>query len=408
MTNNNKQTRRHPVISSTHPSEILETKSPEAEIAKPELQTPEVDSRFMDMAVAMAKRGLGTTAPNPAVGAVVVCPATLRVLGRGWTEPGGRPHAEPIALGRAGNAAYGATLYVTLEPCSHYGASPPCVDAIIAAGIQRVVVGIKDPDPRVAGRGLARLRDAGIAVTLGIRAYACRWLTLGHILRVTERRPFTQLKLALDAAGRVARGQAGAPVWVTGEDARRRGHLLRAMTDAIAIGQQTLCDDNPSLTCRLPGLLHQSPARFILSGNTSLSGNYKLLTDNLASVTWVTRRLAQVPLQIQNGDCDIVHVEDVGGRIWLPAVMENMVARGVTRLLVEGGPRIWRAFDRSGLVDEVVMFRARGGERQQEASEALKPYVSRTSLRLVSQTSLEYDDMFIFRRSHVDLIVDPM
>ncbi len=354
----------------------------------------------MAMAVRMAERGLGTTAPNPSVGAVVVCPKTLQILGRGWTQPSGRPHAEPMALKRAAGVVRGATLYVTLEPCSHHGASPPCVTAIISAGIQRVVVGIMDPDPRVAGRGLAQLRNAGIAVKLGVLAAECRWVTLGHILRVTERRPFTQLKLALDADGQAPRGQAGAPVWVTGADARRRGHLLRAMTDAIVIGQRTMIDDNPSLTCRLPGLLHQSPSRFILSGHTPIDGKLTILKDNLASTCWVTRQAADVPLQVQDSDCDVMRVTSVNGQVWLPAVMEDFVARGVTRLLVEGGPTIWRAFDCRRLVDEVIMFRARGGVGQQQPSEVLKLYTPRSSLELVHQISLEYDDMFIFRRSN--------
>ncbi|MEN2494549.1 MAG: Riboflavin biosynthesis protein RibD [Hyphomicrobiaceae bacterium hypho_1] len=359
----------------------------------------EIDSRFMAMAVLLAERGLGTVAPNPAVGAIVVCPKTCRVLGRGWTQPGGRPHAEPIALNRAGKATYGATLYVTLEPCSHYGLSPPCVNAIISAGIQRVVVGIKDPDPRVSGRGLTQLREAGISVSTGVLAKECRWTALGHILRVTERRPFIQLKLALNTVGQALPGKAGKPIWVTGTDARRQGHLLRAKSDAIVIGHKTLLDDNPSLTCRLPGLRHQSPARFVLSGNTRMNYKFKMFLDNTSSVGWITRNNVEVPHQIRSSGCDIIRVADVNNQIWLPSFVENLVAIGITRLLVEGGPTIWRAFDRCRLVDEVIMFRARdNSNRQQESEKALKLYVSRTPLKFIRQTPLESDDMFIFRK----------
>ena len=356
------------------------------------------DARFMAMAVRMAERGLGTTAPNPSVGAVIVCPETRRILGRGWTQPGGRPHAEPMALQRAGAASRGATLYVTLEPCSHYGRSPPCVDAIIAAGIKRVVAGIKDPDPRVAGRGLARLQDAGISVELGVLRAACYWVTLGHILRVTERRPFTQLKLALNGDGNVPRGHAGAPTWVTGTAARQRGHLLRATVDAIVIGQGTLIDDNPSLTCRLPGLEGHSPARFILGGSRRLDDDFTILRDGRAPVSWVTHQTASVPPQVQASGCDVIRVTEVGGQLWLPAVMEAFVARGITRLLVEGGPTIWQAFDRACLVDEIVMFRARNDLEQRDADEARKLYMPRTPVSLVRRTVAENDDIFIFRR----------
>lgn len=356
------------------------------------------DARFMAMAVRMAERGLGTTAPNPSVGAVIVCPETHRILGRGWTEPGGRPHAEPMALQRAGAASYGATLYVTLEPCSHHGRSPPCVDAIIAAGIKRVVAGIKDPDPRVAGRGLARLQAAGISIELGVLRAACYWVSLGHILRIAERRPFTQLKLALNGDGDVPRGKVGTPAWVTGTAARRRGHLLRAMADAIVIGQGTLVDDNPSLTCRLPGLEQQSPNRFILSGHGNLEHDFKMLRDGKAPVGWVTRHGALLPWQVQASGCEVIRVAEVGGQLWLPAVMEEFVARGITRLLVEGGPRIWRAFDRAGLIDEVVMFRARSELNRQSADEALRLYVSRTPLEPVHRMAVENDDIFVFRR----------
>lgn len=358
---------------------------------------PDLDTRLMAIAVAMARRGLGTTAPNPSVGAVLTSPGGSEIIARGWTAPGGRPHAEPVALDKAGDRARGATLYVTLEPCSHHGLSPPCAETIITAGVARVVVGIEDPDPRVAGRGLAMLREAGVAVRRGVLREACRWVTLGHILRVTERRPFVQLKMALAADGTVASGAGGQPVWVTGPAARARGHLLRATADAILIGQGTLAADNPSLTCRLPGLSAQSPARVVVTGRTPLDALPSGLSAGAAPVWWVAPRGAIVPEAVRSAVADVITTTSVAGMPWLPAVMEDLVARGVTRLLVEGGPTMWRAFDRAGLVDEVVMFRARAAGQPAPAA-ALAQYVTRTPMEFVSATPVARDDMIVFRR----------
>ena len=187
-----------------------------------------LDAQMMSIALRMAERGLGDTAPNPSVGAVIVDAATGEVIARATTARGGRPHAETIAIAAAGDRARGATIYVTLEPCSHQGRTGPCADAIIAAGIQRAVVAIEDPDPRVSGRGLDKLRAAGIEVERGVGAAEARWLTRGHIVRITERRPFVTLKLALDGSGEIARGDGVSPVWVTGEISRAHGMLLRA------------------------------------------------------------------------------------------------------------------------------------------------------------------------------------
>ena len=185
------------------------------------------DRRFMLLALGMARRRLGQTAPNPAVGALIVDEATGELIARGSTQPGGRPHAETHVLERAGQRARGKTMYVTLEPCSHYGQTPPCVDAILAAGVARVVCAIEDPDPRVSGKGLALLREKGVRTDVGIAAACARWMAAGHILRMTRGRPFVQLKIAVSADGRIAPG-TGAPVWVTGTEARGYAHLLRA------------------------------------------------------------------------------------------------------------------------------------------------------------------------------------
>ena len=357
----------------------------------------------MAIAARMAERGLGSSAPNPAVGALVVEPDSGIVLGRGWTQPGGRPHAEPEALARAGARAAGATLYVTLEPCSHVGQTPPCVDAIIAAGVKRVVCGIEDPDPRVAGRGLARLREAGIYVTRGVLRDRCHHITLGHILRVTERRPFVQLKMAVDAEGNVPRGAGGQPMWVTGPTSRARGHLLRARADAILIGHGTLVDDDPELTCRLPGLACRSPVRVVLVGDKAqLVGPYALARPNGPPVWWIVTNGSPLVDAVPSVEGEIISVTSVGGRLWLPAVVEELVARGVTRLLVEGGPTMWQSFDRAGLVDEVALFVARKDtDRASDASAAhfaLGQRLRHANLQIVEHMELETDDLFVFRR----------
>lgn len=370
---------------------------------------------MMGIALRMARRGLGQTAPNPSVGAVIADEATGELISRAVTAPSGRPHAEPIAIAEAGARARGKTMYVTLEPCSHHGRTPPCSDAVVAAGLARVVVALTDPDPRVAGRGLDRLRSAGIEVTRSVRAEEAHWLTRGHIVRVTERRPFVQLKMALGADGRVPRGTSGAPVFVTGELARARGHLLRAEADAILIGHGTLRDDDPDLTCRLPGLAHRSPVRIVLA--TDLRGiDESRLARSARSVpvrVMTTREAADarpdVMAALAGAGVMVDLVRAVGGRIWLPSVLERLAEIGITRLLVEGGPAVWRAFARHGLFDEVVLFRAGPAGLDTHEPPTLAALAPRThadvereagitGLSLVSHARLGADMMIVLRQ----------
>lgn len=321
----------------------------------------DLDTRMMAIALAMAERGLGRTAPNPAVGAVIVDETTGEVIARGWTQPGGRPHAETEAIARAGERARGATIYVTLEPCSHHGKTPPCAGAIIAAGIRRVVCSVLDPDPRVSGRGLRMLRDAGLEVVRGVLAERGHRVTRGHILRVTERRPLVQLKMALGPDGRIARGSRGQPVWVTGPEARAHGHLLRAKADAILVGSQTVIDDDPDLTCRLPGMAERSPIRVVLAGRTLPSPAAKLVTSARRVPTLVVTSAdsdADDRAALTSRGCRLIDVVGLDGRPWLPAVMEALVQEGITRLLVEGGPTMWTQFLAANLADEVHAYRA--------------------------------------------------
>src|ERR1700693_2815456 len=235
-------------------------------------------------AVALARRGLGRVWPNPAVGCVIARDG--RVVGRGWTQPGGRPHAETEAWARAGEAAHGATAYVTLEPCCHWGRTPPCADALIAAGVRRVVVAFEDPDPRVAGGGLAALRAAGLSVEAGLCAAEAAEINAGFFQRVRLGRPLVTLKLATSLDGRIATASGGSR-WITGEAARQRAHLLRAEHDAVLVGTGTVLADNPRLTCRLPGLEQRSPIRIVIDRQLRTPPSAHVIAEATQIATWV-------------------------------------------------------------------------------------------------------------------------
>jgi len=318
----------------------------------------EQDRRFMQVALRLALRAQGRTAPNPAVGALIVDEETGEVIARGSTQPGGRPHAEAEVLAVAGSDARGKTMYVTLEPCSHHGRTPPCADAILRAGIARVVCGIEDPDPRVSGKGVALLREAGVTVDLGVCAADARWMAAGHILRMTQGRPFVQLKLAVSLDGLIARGKDG-PRWVTGPQARAAGHLMRARADAILVGRGTVCDDDPDLTCRLPGLADASARRIVLDARFRTPPTAKLVrTARAVPVTIVGSTAAAEP-RYPSGVA-VARAPLAGrdpGQLDLRAVLGALSQDGITRLLVEGGPTVARSFLDAGLVDEIVIFR---------------------------------------------------
>lgn len=364
----------------------------------------DLDSRMMSIALAMAERGLGRTAPNPSVGAVIVDAASGEVVSRGWTQPGGRPHAETEAIARAGERTRGATIYVTLEPCSHHGKTPPCAEGIIKAGLKRAVVGILDPDPRVSGRGIRMLREAGLQVDRGVLAEAAHRVTLGHILRVTQRRPLIQLKMAHSAAGEAPRGVDGKPVWVTGPDARAHGHLLRAQADAILVGSGTVADDDPELTCRLPGMADRSPVRVIVAGRRLPPVSAKLVRTARETPTWLAASLTfteQALAPYLDAGCRILRVASVDGRPWLPAVCEALVAEGITRLLVEGGPVMWRAFATAGFVDEVFCYRGLRTDLAGGAPGALADLAALSpahAFELVESRQVGSDGLYIFHR----------
>jgi diaminohydroxyphosphoribosylaminopyrimidine deaminase / 5-amino-6-(5-phosphoribosylamino)uracil reductase len=318
------------------------------------------DQRFMQLALALGRRGLGRTWPNPAVGAVVVKDGVI--VGRGWTQAGGRPHAEPVALGIAGEAARGATLYVTLEPCSHVGKSPPCTDAVIAAGIKRVVSAIEDPNPEVAGQGHARLRGAGIAVDIGLGAAEAGRDHAGHFRRVRDKRPHVILKLAVSSDDKIA-AAGGKPVVISGEAAKARMHLLRAQCDAILVGIGTVLADDPLLTCRLPGMEARSPVRVVLDRALRLPGTGRLVHSARATPLWVmTSSFAEAPAATKLGaaGAQVIRVTTASAPkpgLDLLAVLNALAERGITRLLVEGGARVASSFVAAGLVDEFWLLR---------------------------------------------------
>ena len=321
------------------------------------------DRRFMALALALGRRGLGRTWPNPAVGAVIVNDGII--VGRGWTQTGGRPHAEVEALRRAGDAARGATLYVTLEPCSHHGKSPPCADAVVAAGVAGVVSALDDPNPKVSGQGYARLRAAGITVITGVGADEARRDHAGHIRRMGDGRPNVTLKLAVSADGKV--GAAGRkPLALTGAETRARVHLLRAQSDAIMVGVGTVLADDPFLTCRLPGMEKDSPVRIVLDSALRLPPSSRLAQTARQTPVWAVcgadaPRAAEQALLAHGVEVlrvEMSRPEQKAGRLDLAAVLKLIAGRGITRLMVEGGPTVAASLVAADLVDEAILFRS--------------------------------------------------
>jgi diaminohydroxyphosphoribosylaminopyrimidine deaminase/5-amino-6-(5-phosphoribosylamino)uracil reductase len=332
----------------------------EDQFAQKSQASKEADRRFMQLALALGRRGLGRTWPNPAVGAVVVKDGVI--VGRGWTQPGGRPHAEPEALKRARDAARGATLYVTLEPCSHFGKSPPCADAIVAAGIVRVVASIEDPNPEVAGQGFAKLRAAGIAVEVGLGATEASHDHAGHIRRIRDKRPHVILKLAVSVDDKIA-AAGHRPVAITDDVAKTRVYLLRAQSDAILVGIGTVLADDPLLTCRLPGMEARSPVRIVLDRALRISGGSRLVHSARQTPLWVmTSETAEAAAAARLGaaGAQVMRIYATPHGLDLPAVLRALSERGITRLMVEGGARVASSFVAAGLVDEIWLLRGPG------------------------------------------------
>ena len=315
------------------------------------------DAGHMRHALGLGARGLGTTWPNPSVGCVIVQGG--RIVGRGWTRPGGRPHAEVVALGQAGDAARGAVAYVTLEPCAHQGQTAPCAVALIDAGVARVVTAMEDPDPRVAGRGHAMLRAAGIIVTEGVETEAARFAHAGFLRRVTTGLPAVTLKLATSLDGRIAT-EAGESRWITGPLARRMVHALRLRHDAVMVGAATARADDPDLTVRDMGVLRQ-PVRIVIDTALTLDAGSRL-----------GRTARDAPVWLCHGDAASAEAmrgwRQTGARLFacpgrdgsldLAQTLRLLAGAGLTRILCEGGGRLAAALLRADLVTELVAFTA--------------------------------------------------
>jgi diaminohydroxyphosphoribosylaminopyrimidine deaminase/5-amino-6-(5-phosphoribosylamino)uracil reductase len=313
----------------------------------------------MAMALALARRGLGRVWPNPAVGCVLVNDGV--VVGRGWTQPGGRPHAEAEALARAGEAASGATAYVSLEPCAHDGQTPSCASALIAAGIARAVVAAVDPDPRTAGKGIDRLRAHGVEVKAGVGEAEALRLNRGFFLRIGRGRPLFTLKSATSLDGRIAT-HTGHSRWITGERARRFGHWLRASHDAILVGSGTALADDPELTCRLPGLADRSPVRVVADGRLRLDPTSQLVRSARTRPLMVLTLADAEPARREAlADAGVEVIDVAAGSSGHPdavSMASALGARGLTRVLIEGGGRLAASFLGAGLVDDVAWFHA--------------------------------------------------
>ncbi len=314
-----------------------------------------VDRAWMRQALALARLGEGTTAPNPRVGALVVREGVP--VGWGWHRAAGAEHAEVAALTRAGEAARGATLYVSLEPCAHRGRTPPCVGEILAAGIRRVVAAVQDPDPRVNGRGFAALREAGVELCVGTLQEAARWLNRDFFHWQATRRPWVTLKAAVSLDGMLAARQ-GASRWITGEPARRWAHRLRLRHDAVLVGAGTIRRDDPQLTVRLPGAA-RTPLRVVLSRSLELDPRARVFREQGPVRVYTgldapqSRRRA-----LEAAGAEVRAVASDGSGLDLGALLEDLGAAGVQSLLVEGGGKTCAAFALGGFVREVVLFGA--------------------------------------------------
>ena len=323
------------------------------------LADPARDERFMRLALALGERHLGLTWPNPSVGALVVrqdAEGPL-VVAQGVTERGGRPHAERLALEAAGVGSRGATLYISLEPCSHHGRTPPCVDAIAGAGVARVVTALEDPDPRVRGRGHRFLQDRGIEVSTGVLAEEARRVHRGHMLRATKGRPSVLLKLAQTADGFAAR-LSGPRLYITGERSNCRTHLMRAHADAIMVGVGTVLADDPQLTVRLPGLEERSPVRVILDSRLRTPPTAHVVRSSREVPTWIVAA-EDAPFEPEKtltaAGAEVMRVGVRAGHVDIPEALRLLATRGITRVFSEGGPSLGEALVDHDLVDEFAL-----------------------------------------------------
>lgn len=319
------------------------------------------DIEHMTAALGLARRGLGTTAPNPSVGCVLVDERNNRAIARGWTQRSGRPHAEMDALDRAGSSARGTTAYVTLEPCAHEGETPSCANKLIEAGIRRAVIATRDPDPRTAGKGIAAMAAADIEVVEQVCEREAQDVNLGFFSVIQRKRPMVTLKLATSLDGKIAT-HSGNSQWITGEGARASAHQLRAEHDAILVGSNTALMDDPSLTCRIEGLEDRSPIRIVADGRLRLPLTSKLVATAKEVPTWVVTSSggpAERHRAFEDVGVTVIDVPETEGHgLNVRLTLEAFAKRGLTRVLVEGGSHLAAALLQAHLVDRIVWFRA--------------------------------------------------
>ena len=347
----------------------------------------------MQHALTLGRRALGTTGSRPAVGCVIVRDGI--VVGAGSTGEGGAPHAEAVALAVAGEGARGANVYVTLEPCSHHGATPPCADALVASGVARVVVAIADPDPRVDGRGLKRLHEAGIAVETGLLAKVARRELDGFLSRMTKGRPAVTLKMAVSADGMIARAP-GERTAISGEQANARTHLMRARSDAIMVGANTVRVDDPSLTCRLPGLEHRTPIAVVVDGRLSIPASSQLVTHaRQRPLLILTSEDAENADLAANG-VEIIRCDAMAPfRIRPSEGLLRLGQRGINSVMVEGGADLARSLADEDLIDRVVLI----ASRMPLGPQGVKAGIDVNAFRRVEQETLGEDTLTIYEKA---------
>lgn len=311
------------------------------------------DAQAMKLALRLARRGEGQTSPNPMVGAVVTWRG--EVVGTGWHRAAGTPHAETIALDEAGPRARGATLYVTLEPCVHHARTPPCVDCLLTAGVARVVVATVDPDPRVSGRGISALEAAGVDAEVGMLETEARSLNAAYFVHRLLGRPFVTYKAAVSLDGRIAASD-GSSRWITGPEARRDVHRLRARSDAICVGIGTMLADDPSLTVR--GVRrHRPPRRIVVDSAARTPPGARILSGEAPTMVVTTQAAPEARVRdLESAGAEVIRVGSRGGMVSVPDMLERLAGRGVVSMLLEGGATLAGAFAESGLIDRYVWY----------------------------------------------------
>lgn len=360
---------------------------PSAKAASTAIEDPfsALDARMMRHAIELGARHLGRTWPNPSVGALVV--SSGRILSRGITQSSGRPHAERVALDAAGEGARGATLYVSLEPCSHHGRTPPCADAVIDSGIARVVTAMDDPDPRVSGQGHARLRAAGIEVITGVLATEARQANLGHVLRVSRGRPAVTVKLACTADGFAARKDLGERLVITSEAANAQVHMMRAHADAILVGIGTVLADNPMLDVRLPGMQDHAPLRIVFDSMLRMADRSTRLAATVSkNPVWViatTNASLEAERRLLSQGIEVMRVErDAAGRVDPTAALALLASRGLTSIFCEAGPTLAETLAKADLVDRIIKLQ--GASKIGDGVPAFGPHLNARMASLVS------------------------